>query len=180
MHPLPPRPARFHPLAPSLFPPPPMTIRPAPSVAAPPSRDAQSPEEAARQFESVLVRQFVEVMTKDLFQGGEDGMLTGQADLQRDTLTDTLAEHLVESGTFGIADLLMKQWAQQGRVPSAAPTASAPPADPTARAGRGGGEAAPAASRALSMDDALRLYPPAKARPLSIDHSPSPSPDTAP
>ena len=138
-------------------------IRPAPPVAAPPSRDAQSPEEAARQFESVLVRQFVEVMTKDLFQGGEDGMLTGQADLQRDTLTDTLAEHLVESGTFGIADLLMKQWAQQGRVPSEVPSATAPPA-----------------SRALSTDDALRLYPPAKARPLSIDHSPSPSSDTAP
>ena len=156
-------------------------IRPAPS-AAPPPREATSPEAAARQFESVLVRQFVEVMTKDLFQGGEDGMLTGQADLQRDTLTDTLAEHLVESGTFGIADLLMRQWAQQGRVPSAVPSATAPPAPlpPPPRPGRGGGEAAPPASRALSMDDALRLYPPAKARPLSIDPLPRPSSDTAP
>ena len=172
------------------------------------------------------MRQFVEVMTKDLFQGGEDGMLTGQADLQRDTLTDTLAEHLVESGTFGIADLLMRQWAQQGRVPSDAPATATPPSthppsdrpsqrlrlrstgdqtvplakgDSPGRAersdgGLGGGYSQSGAhserggvvrlSRpappALSMDDALRLYPPAKARPLSIDHSPSPSSDTAP
>ncbi len=91
-------------------------------------KKADSPEEAARQFESVLVRQFVEVMTKDLFQSGEEGGMTGQADLQRDTLTDTLTDHLVESGTFGIADLMMRQWTQSGRVPSdAAPPAQAPP-----------------------------------------------------
>ena len=70
----------------------------------------------------------------------------------------------------------MRQWAQQGRVPDATPPDPAPPG----RAGRDGGEATPPPARPLSMDDALRLYPPAKARPLSIDHSPSPSPDTAP
>ena len=77
------------------------------------------PVEAARQFEAVLVRQFVEVMTKDLFQGGEEEMMTGQADLQRDTLTDTLTEHLVDAGTFGIADLLTAQWERTGRIPGA-------------------------------------------------------------
>lgn len=124
-----------------------------------PDRSADSPEKAARQFESVLVRQFVEVMTKDLFDGEQEGMLTGQADLQRDTLTDTLTEHLVESGTFGIADLMMAQWKQSGRLPSA-PTADS--------SGAPIENAAP--NRALSMDDALRLYPPAQAPPRSIDN----------
>jgi len=112
-------------------------------------RPAEDPAEAARQFESVLVRQFVEVMTKDLFQGGEEGMLTGQADLQRDTLTDTLTEHLVDNGTFGIADLLMAQWERAGRVP-AEPTAAPAEAGPR---------------RAMSMDDALRLYQPTPPQP---------------
>ena len=88
-------------------------------------RDARSPEEAARQFESVLVRQFVEVMTKDLFDSEAEGMLTGQADLQRDTLTDTLTDHLVESGTFGIADLMIAQWKTSGRLPDEAFTPGA-------------------------------------------------------
>lgn len=107
------------------------------------------PVEAARQFEAVLVRQFVEVMTKDLFQGGEEEMMTGQADLQRDTLTDTLTEHLVDNGTFGIADLLMAQWERAGRVP-AEPTAAPAEAGPR---------------RAMSMDDALRLYQPTPPQP---------------
>ena len=118
------------------------------SAAAPtaPAPVPDDPEAAARQFETVLVRQFVEVMTRDLFQGEDGGMLSGQADLQRDTLTDTLAEHLVESGTFGIADLLLAQWARQGRVPSAeaadrspdraASRADAPQPPTAARAGR--------------------------------------------
>lgn len=81
-----------------------------------PPRDASSPEEAARQFESVLVRQFVEVMTKDLFDTEAEGMLTGQADLQRDTLTDTLTDHLVDSDTFGVAELMIQQWKASGRI----------------------------------------------------------------
>ncbi|MEO0559223.1 MAG: peptidoglycan hydrolase [Bacteroidota bacterium] len=85
-----------------------------------PPRDASSPEEAARQFESLLVRQFVEVMTKDLFDTEAESMLTGQADLQRDTLTDTLTEHLVESGTFGVAELMIQQWKDAGRIPAEA------------------------------------------------------------
>ena len=101
---------------------------PAARASAGPDRDARSPEEAARQFESVLVRQFVEVMTKDLFDGEGEGMLTGQADLQRDTLTDTLTDHLVESGTFGIADLMIAQWAASGRLPDASPSPGASPA----------------------------------------------------
>ncbi len=86
-----------------------------------PPRDASSPEEAARQFEAVLVRQFVEVMTKDLFDTEAEGMLTGQADLQRDTLTDTLTDHLVESGTFGVAELMITQWKNSGRIAPDAP-----------------------------------------------------------
>ncbi len=118
-------------------------------------RPADDPAEAARQFESVLVRQFVEVMTKDLFQSDEEGMLTGQADLQRDTLTDTLTEHLVDNDTFGIADLLMAQWERAGQVPAA--EASAPPAP----------------HRAMTMDEALRLYPPAHEPAASFTPPPS-------
>ena len=107
----------------------PLNARPA-TTPATSSRPAESPEAAARQFESVLVRQFVEVMTRDLFKAGEEGgMLTGQADLQRDTLTDVLTEHLVDTGTFGVADLMMRQWARTGRLPSETPPAVTPPVD---------------------------------------------------
>ena len=100
-------------------------------VPAGPARSAESPEEAARQFESVLVRQFVEVMTRDLFKAGaEGGMLTGQADLQRDTLTDVLTEHLVDSGTFGVADLMMRQWTRAGRVSTETPAEAPADASP--------------------------------------------------
>ena len=124
-----------------------------------PERPARSPEEAARQFEAVLVRQFVEVMTKNLFDGEAEGMMTGQADLQRDTLTDVLTGHLVESGAFGIADLMERQWAAQQTAPEPARPASgdAPPAG--------------APGRPLSMDEALRMFAPAQGRPVSIDTS---------
>ncbi len=140
-------------------------ISPTSSGAAPlgSGRKADSPAEAAHQFESVLVRQFVEVMTKDLFNSEEDGMLSGQADLQRDTLTDTLTEHLVDNGTFGIADLMIRQWEQSGRVPTEPAADAAADAGPTAPGG--------APPRALRMDEALRMYPPAQALSRSIDTS---------
>lgn len=138
-------------------------ISPTPSHLAPagPGRRApDDPDEAARQFEAVLVRQFVEVMTKDLFQSEEGGMLTGQADLQRDTLTDTLTDHLVESGTFGIADLMVAQWERAGRVPTEPPEgdAAAPPTPSTSPE-----------RPALTMDEALRRYQPAQGPSVSID-----------
>lgn len=96
-----------------------------------PSPTPADPEAAAAQFEAVLVRQFVEVMTKDLFDGEGEGMLTGQADLQRDTLTDALTDHLVDAGTLGIADLLVAQWERVGRVPASEPRPDAgPPPNP--------------------------------------------------
>lgn len=168
------------------------------SAAGAPGRPADSPEEAARQFEAVLVRQFVEVMTKDLFDGGSEGGMTGQADLQRDTLTDTLTDHLVESGTFGVADLMIAQWKRAGRIPdnapASAPTASglrrAPDAPPTGAASgppdppvTGAASRAPEskvprpnASGPVTMDEALRRYPLTKSTrttqgpPVSYDH----------
>lgn len=114
------------------------------SGAPPPTADSTpaDPEAAAAQFEAVLVRQFVEVMTRDLFDGESEGMLTGQADLQRDTLTDALTDHLVESGTLGIADLLLAQWGRAGRLPASASPEAAPPT--------------------MTMDEALRRYAPAQ------------------
>lgn len=113
----------------------PLSALPSTPVTTPgPARPAESPEAAARQFESVLVRQFVDVMTRDLFKAGaEGGMLTGQSDLQRDTLTDVLTEHLVDSGTFGVADLMMRQWTRTGRVPAETPAdvPAPPPAAPS-------------------------------------------------
>lgn len=110
-------------------------VSPTSSPATPAGRPARSPEAAARQFESVLVRQFVEVMTRDLFKAGAEGeMLTGQADLQRDTLTNVLTEHLVDSGTFGVADLMMRQWSRAGQVPADA-SADAPATAPVAPSG---------------------------------------------
>ncbi len=132
---------------------------------------AESPEEAARQFESVLVRQFVEVMTKDLFDGGPEGGMTGQADLQRDTLTDTLTDHLVESGTFGVADLMIAQWRRSGRLPPEAPAEAAPSAAPAQMPDpEPAPPSRPPGSRPMTMDEALRMYQPAKAPPVSFDH----------
>lgn len=82
------------------------------------SQRAKSPEEAARQFEEVLVKQFVQTMTKDLFKPMGEGpsYLSAQADIQRDTLNDVLTRQLVDSGSFGVARMLERQWAQQGRI----------------------------------------------------------------
>ena len=123
------------------------------------------PEGAARQFEAVLARQFVEVMTKDLFRSEGGGALAGQSDLQRDTLTDVLAEHLTESGTLGVADLLVEQWGRQGRIDTPAsdattdgvPVGSAPDA----------AALTPFASRPLSMIDALRVRAATPAAPIA-------------
>ncbi len=156
---------------------PPLASTPATGGTPPPD----DPVEAARQFESVLVRQFVEVMTKDLFQSSEEGMMTGQADLQRDTLTDTLTEHLVEAGTFGIADLLTAQWDRQGRTApdlEDAPSARSRSRQPASGAGAPAMTPEPSRTprRALSMDDALRLYQNAKGPAQPIDHTPEDSP----
>lgn len=81
-------------------------------------RPAQNLEEAAEQFEKILVRQFVQVMTEGLFEnglGGDDtpGWVQGQAGLQQETLTDTISQHLVESGALKLSDLLLRQWNRQ-------------------------------------------------------------------
>jgi flagellar protein FlgJ len=190
-----------------------MTIssaQPAPPGAPPGPDRANSPEEAAKQFESVLVRQFVSVMTASLFQSSEEGMMTGQADLQRDVMTDTLTDQLVESGAFGVAELLLRQWGREVQEPGAdaasadlraapthglpLPSAAAapampyrPPAErapmpaaarseplppysrPSVPAERPAEAPARPRGRATTMEDALRMYAPAQARPTSID-----------
>jgi Rod binding domain-containing protein len=149
-----------------------MNVSPTSSSAPTPQRPAQTPEEAAEQFESVLVRQFVEVMTKDLFDGEGEGMVSGQADLQRDTLTDVLTSHLVEDGAFGIAEMMREQWAARGQTapePTDAPPAGGSP-ERTADGAR---------LEAMTMDEALRQFAPAQGRPVSIDTS-SDGPDGTP
>ena len=48
------------------------------------------------------------------FQHAGEGALTGgQADMQRDILTDTLTDHLVESGALKLSDLLLRQWSHR-------------------------------------------------------------------
>lgn len=75
-----------------------------------------SAEEAARQFERVLVKQLVSSMTKELFNeslAGDDApsWMGAYGDMQRDSMTDILADHLVDSGALRLRDLLMRQWA---------------------------------------------------------------------
>lgn len=87
-------------------------------LASAPERRAGTPEEAARQFEAVLVRQFVDTMTDGLFEesfSGEEGpgWMSSQRDVQRDALAEVLTEHLVESGVFRIADLMLRQWSRE-------------------------------------------------------------------
>jgi flagellar protein FlgJ len=99
-----------------------MTLDPIHSVPSPnpttgPERRPTTPEEAAQQFEAVLIRQFVSVMTDTLFKdglAGDDGpgWVKSQQHTQRDVLTDVLTEHLVESRSLRLADLLMRQWSR--------------------------------------------------------------------
>lgn len=75
----------------------------------------QNEEEAARQFEEVLVRHLVSSMTENLFKqslSGEDGpqWMSGYAETQRDVLTDALTDHLIESGTLKLSDMMLRQW----------------------------------------------------------------------
>jgi flagellar protein FlgJ len=83
-----------------------------------------SPEEAARAFETLLVREFVRTMTKDLFRtslAGGGPMAAGQADLQRDRLTEFLTATLVDGGTLRLRDLLLRQWERQAAAPDGNP-----------------------------------------------------------
>lgn len=141
-----------------------MTVSPlavsAPTPSA--SRSATSPEEAAEQFEAVLTRQFVQVMTQDLFDEEGEGMLSGQADLQRDTLTDALTQHLTDAGTLGIADLLLTAWGES------APRDVAAAESPSPATAESGGTA-PFRSREITMEEALRTYARAAQRPASLD-----------
>ena len=152
------------------------------------TKDAETPAEAAKQFEAVLVRQFVEVLTKDLFKSEQGGMLTGQADLQRDTITNVLTDTLVETGSFGVAEMLTAQWDRTGMTP---PAATPPTETPGAASGAtpSGAAPAPAATpaahglysdvpsatpsapprrgapaREMTMDEALRMYAPQSSR----------------
>lgn len=111
-----------------------MTIRSLDAAAGLPSGPApvdrpENPEEAAKQFEAILVQQFVATMTDGLFEqnlagDAAPGWMKSQNDTQRDTLTQILADHLTENGNLGIADRLMRQWHQTGRLPETdAPTA---------------------------------------------------------
>ena len=93
-------------------------------------RAPETLDEAARQFEQILARQLVQVMTEGLFDerlGGErsPGWMGGQRAMQRDQMTSLLAEHLAETGTLGIAEMLLRQWQRTG--------GAAPDLDPTDR-----------------------------------------------
>lgn len=114
-----------------------------------PNGNARTPEEAAKQFESVLVRQFVEVMTRSLFQSDEEGMMTGQGDLRKDILTDTLTDRLVDSGSFGISDILMRQWSRKTVDAADLRSDAVAPADATGSAPHAG---APHSNQRVSLE----------------------------
>lgn len=90
----------------------------------PGTRNTKTPEEAARSFEKVLVQQFVNVMTEQMFKSnlsGEDGpaWMKSQSDTQRQVLTEVLTDHLVDTGTFNISDIMLTQWQNKGFIPAA-------------------------------------------------------------
>lgn len=95
-----------------------------------PEQPPENPKEAAAQFEKVLVKQFVKVMTKNMFDAslsGEDGpnWMQGQRRRQRDILTDVISQHIVDSDTLGIRDMLLRQWSNREDNASS-PSAPAP------------------------------------------------------
>ena len=100
--------------------------RPSPGGLPTPSEQPDSPEEAAKAFEKVLVRRFVKTMTDKMFDSplsgsNGPGWMNGQRDQQRDMLTDVLADHIVESDSLRIRDLLLRDW---GVDPDAVDSAS--------------------------------------------------------
>ncbi len=98
-------------------------------------RRSSEPEDAARAFEEVLVEQFVSTMTDQLFKtslSGDEGpgWMKAYGDTQRSMLTDILTDHLVDQKTFGLSQLLLDKWAQNGQIPDTPPdTAPATPGD---------------------------------------------------
>ena len=71
--------------------------------------------EAARQFEEILVKQLVQAMTDNMFKeslSGEEGpqWMGSYVETQRDVLNEALTEHLIESGTVRLSDLMIRQW----------------------------------------------------------------------
>ncbi len=87
-----------------------------------PQRAAESTsedrEEAAAEFERILVKQFVNSMTENLFNAslaGDEGpsWMGAYGDMQRDALSDALTDHLVESGSMRLRDLLLRQWSHR-------------------------------------------------------------------
>ena len=134
---------------------------------------AKTPEAAAKQFEAVLVKQFVEVLTRGLFKSEDGGMLTGQADLQRDTITNVLTDTLVDSGSFGVATMMTAQWTRAGRMAAEAP--EAPAADSSS--GPGPRLEAPDVPR---LEMPRRLAPrPEPSRPDVSNRSAAPQPQSA-
>jgi len=108
--------------------------RPTPSGLPAPTERPDSPEEAAKAFEKVLVRRFVKTMTEKMFDSplsGSDGpsWMNGQRDQQRDMLTDVLSDHIVESDSLRIRDLLLRDWGVEADAPTdpAAEDADSPP-----------------------------------------------------
>lgn len=98
-----------------------------------PSERPDSPEEAAKAFEKVLVRRFVKTMTEKMFDSplsGSDGpgWMNGQRDQQRDMLTDVLADHIVESDSLRIRDLLLRDWDIDPDAATESPSDDEPPA----------------------------------------------------
>ena len=89
--------------------------RSTPSGVPTPTDRPDSPGEAAKAFEKVLVQRFVKTMTDKMFDAplsGSDGpgWMNGQRDQQRDMLTDVLSDHIVESDSLRIRDLLLRDW----------------------------------------------------------------------
>ena len=86
-------------------------------------QQARTKEEAARQFEEILARQLVASMTQGLFKNSlagdqAPGWVSSQQDTQRDMLTDTLADHLVDSGALRLSDLLLRKWNTGSEAPT--------------------------------------------------------------
>ena len=75
------------------------------------AQHANKPEElkaATQQFEAILIRQYLNEAMKPLFDGPLMGSGNG-AHMYQYMITDTLANQLSQSSTFGVASLLNMQ-----------------------------------------------------------------------
>ena len=67
-------------------------------------------EEVPLEFEKIFARHLVEEMTKEVFDMQEEQPMMQSQSMYQEHITDTLATHMAEQRSLGIADMVEHFW----------------------------------------------------------------------